>query len=62
MAYVRARWAEARLLGPWNLLFFPIACLPLILSVPLIVRGVELIRADVPGSVAIAGCEPTGRG
>jgi len=58
MAYLRARLAEARLLGWGNLLFGPVACLPLILSVPLIVRGVELVRADVAGSVVITSCEP----
>jgi len=57
--FVREQWAEARLLGLWNLLFVPVMCVPLIGSVLLITQGIDLLRADVPGSVTITSCEPT---
>ena len=59
LEYVRDMWTEARLLGLWNLLFVPVVCVPLIASVLLVTQGIDLLRADVPGSVTIASCEPT---
>jgi hypothetical protein len=59
LEYLRERWAEARGLGAWNLLFVPIVCVPLVGSVLLIAQGVDLNRAHVPGSVTIASCEST---
>src|SRR5690348_14533758 len=60
--YLGARWAEVRAAGLWNLLFIPIMCLPFVGSGLLIRQGVDLLRADIAGSVTIASCESTKAG
>lgn len=57
--YLRQRWHEARGLGLWNLLFVPLVCGPFVACALLIGQGADLMRANVPGAVSIAACEPT---
>jgi hypothetical protein len=56
---LRQRWDEACGLGLWNLLFVPLVCGPFAACALLIGQGADLMRANVPGAVTIAGCQPT---
>jgi hypothetical protein len=58
-SYLGQRWAEARALGLWNLLFAPLVCAPIIGAVLLTGQSMDLMGANVPGTVAIANCEST---
>jgi hypothetical protein len=57
--YLAERWAGARALGLWNLVFAPLVCAPFIGALLLTGQSVDLTGANVPGTVTIANCEST---